>query len=98
MLRRLSGEDSSSWHDLAPASGLGRWGHARVAPALGAGSTGSLGAMFDHVTIRAADRGATERFYDTVLEPLGISKSHSDADGAMWEDLGMYAVDGTHPA
>src|SRR5689334_15538935 len=54
--------------------------------------------MFDHVTIRAADRGATERFYDTVLEPLGIAKSHTDADGAMWEDLGMYAVDGTHPA
>ena len=54
--------------------------------------------MFDHVTIRASDRGATERFYDTVLEPLGIAKSHTDADGAMWEDLGMYAVDGTHPA
>src|SRR6185437_13222436 len=54
--------------------------------------------MFDHVTIRAADRGATERFYDTVLEPLGIAKSHTDADGAMWGDLGMYAVDGTHPA
>ena len=54
--------------------------------------------MFDHVTIRAADRGATERFYDTVLEPLGIAKSHADADGAMWEDFGMYAVDGSHPA
>jgi len=54
--------------------------------------------MFDHVTIRASDRGATERFYDTVLAPLRISKSHADADGAMWEDLGMYAVDGTHPA
>ena len=54
--------------------------------------------MFDHVTIRASDRGATERFYDTVLAPLGISKSHADADGAMWDDLGMYAVDGTHPA
>src|SRR5690348_7953072 len=54
--------------------------------------------MFDHVTIRASDRGATERFYDTVLEPLGISKSHADADGAMWQGLGMYAVDGTHPA
>src|SRR5689334_687271 len=49
--------------------------------------------MFDHVTMRASDR-----FYDTVLEPLGIAKSHTDADGAMWEDLGMYAVDGTHPA
>jgi catechol 2,3-dioxygenase-like lactoylglutathione lyase family enzyme len=54
--------------------------------------------VFDHVTIRASDRGATERFYDTVLAPLGVSKSHSDADGAMWEDLGMYAVDSAHPA
>jgi catechol 2,3-dioxygenase-like lactoylglutathione lyase family enzyme len=54
--------------------------------------------MFDHVTIRASDLGASERFYDTVLETLGIAKSHSDADGAMWQDLGMYAADGTHPA
>jgi catechol 2,3-dioxygenase-like lactoylglutathione lyase family enzyme len=54
--------------------------------------------MFDHVTIRASDRGATERFYDAVLKPLGIGKSHSDSDGAIWEDFGFYAVDGTHPA
>ncbi|MFL6159312.1 MAG: VOC family protein, partial [Marmoricola sp.] len=27
--------------------------------------------MFDHVTIRVSDRTASERFYDTVLAPLG---------------------------
>jgi catechol 2,3-dioxygenase-like lactoylglutathione lyase family enzyme len=31
----------------------------------------------DHVTIRASDRGASERFYDTVLRAIGIEKGHS---------------------
>jgi catechol 2,3-dioxygenase-like lactoylglutathione lyase family enzyme len=54
--------------------------------------------MFDHVTIRASDRGASERFYETVLETLGIAKSHSDAYVAAWDDFGVSPVDGTHPA
>jgi len=27
--------------------------------------------VFDHVTVRVADRGASRRFYETVLAPLG---------------------------
>jgi catechol 2,3-dioxygenase-like lactoylglutathione lyase family enzyme len=54
--------------------------------------------MFDHVTIRASDRGASERFYETVLETLGVAKSHSDADVAAWDEFGVSPVDGTHPA
>ena len=42
--------------------------------------------MFDHVTIRVSDRGASERFYDTVLSAIGIelgndfSVAAADAD------------------
>ena len=32
--------------------------------------------MFDHVTIRVGDRTASERFYDTVLRPLGIERTY----------------------
>ena len=32
--------------------------------------------MFDHVTIRVADRAASERFYDTVLTPLGLDATY----------------------
>jgi catechol 2,3-dioxygenase-like lactoylglutathione lyase family enzyme len=31
--------------------------------------------MFDHVTIRVTDRTTSERFYDTVLIPLGIDRT-----------------------
>ena len=40
--------------------------------------------MFDHVTIRASDRAASERFYDFVLATLGLEKSHSDEHYAEW--------------
>jgi len=31
--------------------------------------------MFDHVTIRVSDGAASERFYDTVLDSLGLEKT-----------------------
>ena len=34
-------------------------------------------AVFDHVTIRVADREASERFYATVLPTLGIEPTYS---------------------
>ena len=45
--------------------------------------------MFDHVTIRASDRAASELFYQTVLRPLGIEKSHSDEHYAEWDDFSL---------
>ncbi len=45
--------------------------------------------MFDHVTIRVADRAASERFYSTVLETLGIALSHSGDDFAEWQDFSI---------
>jgi catechol 2,3-dioxygenase-like lactoylglutathione lyase family enzyme len=47
--------------------------------------------MFDHVTIRVADRGASERFYETVLSTLGIERTHSDDDLAEWDVFSLAA-------
>jgi catechol 2,3-dioxygenase-like lactoylglutathione lyase family enzyme len=35
--------------------------------------------MFDHVSIRVADYSASERFYRTTLEQLGIEPTHAGA-------------------
>jgi catechol 2,3-dioxygenase-like lactoylglutathione lyase family enzyme len=45
--------------------------------------------VFDHVTIRASDREASERFYDTVLPAVGLEKAYSDERGAEWGDFSL---------
>ena len=45
--------------------------------------------MFDHVTIRCADRRVSERFYDTVLAAIGVGK---DASGELWAEWGDFSV------
>ncbi|HUY70994.1 MAG TPA: VOC family protein [Gaiellaceae bacterium] len=45
--------------------------------------------MFDHVTIRVADREASRRFYDAVLEPLGHARTHSGARHDEWGEFGF---------
>jgi catechol 2,3-dioxygenase-like lactoylglutathione lyase family enzyme len=53
--------------------------------------------VFDHVTIRVADRAASEAFYNTVLAPLGIETTYSDARFAEWDDFSLTATDAAHP-
>src|SRR5215208_6319781 len=60
--------------------------------------------MFDHVTIRVSDRGASERFYETVLGSIGIEKTGSAGDFgdgclefAEWDDFSLAAADVEHP-
>ena len=45
--------------------------------------------MFDHVTIRASDRGASERFYETVLKTLGVEKTYSGEHFAEWGNFSL---------
>jgi catechol 2,3-dioxygenase-like lactoylglutathione lyase family enzyme len=54
--------------------------------------------VFDHVTIRVADRAASERFYDTLLAELGIARTADDALVAEWDDFSISAADDEHPA
>ncbi len=53
--------------------------------------------VFDHVTIRAGDRVASERFYRTVLGELEIEPSQVDEIGVMWNDFWLLAADSGHP-
>ena len=53
--------------------------------------------MFDHVTIRASNREASERFYETVLRTLGTEKTHGDAHYAEWNDFSLSAASGEKP-
>jgi predicted lactoylglutathione lyase len=45
--------------------------------------------VFDHVDIRASDRGDSERFYGLVLATLGIEQTHSDDEFVEWGDFGL---------
>jgi catechol 2,3-dioxygenase-like lactoylglutathione lyase family enzyme len=53
--------------------------------------------VFDHVTIRVADRPAAARFYDTVLPVLGIAKTHTGEHFDEWGDFSVAAADPEHP-
>ena len=53
--------------------------------------------MFDHVTIRASSREASERFYETVLATVGIAKTYSDQHLAEWNDFSLAEVGAEHP-
>jgi catechol 2,3-dioxygenase-like lactoylglutathione lyase family enzyme len=53
--------------------------------------------VFDHVTIRVADRDASERFYAAVLSPLRIERSHSGPEFVEWDVFSLAAADAEHP-
>ena len=42
--------------------------------------------MFDHVDIRVSDREASEAFYATVLQTLGVALVRSDQELAEWDN------------
>src|SRR3954447_15318331 len=52
--------------------------------------------MFDHVTIRVADRAASERFYDTAFAPLGIDRNYETPTVTQWGDFLVTAHDEAH--
>jgi catechol 2,3-dioxygenase-like lactoylglutathione lyase family enzyme len=45
--------------------------------------------VFDHVTIRVSDRAASERFYRTVLDAIGIRPTNEGAEYTEWDDFGL---------
>jgi catechol 2,3-dioxygenase-like lactoylglutathione lyase family enzyme len=53
--------------------------------------------MFDHVMIRAADRDASERFFATVLAPLGIDKTYRTSRFSQFYDFLLTGADAEHP-
>ena len=53
--------------------------------------------MFDHVTIRVSDRAASEAFYDTVLQTLGVGTTYSDNRFVEWDDFSLAGADDANP-
>jgi catechol 2,3-dioxygenase-like lactoylglutathione lyase family enzyme len=53
--------------------------------------------VFDHVTIRATDRAASERFYTTVLAVLGIDETHSGSQFTEWDDFSLTGATAWNP-
>jgi catechol 2,3-dioxygenase-like lactoylglutathione lyase family enzyme len=53
--------------------------------------------VFDHVTIRVADRAASEAFYATLLTQLGIDITYSAGAFAEWRDFSLAQADDDHP-
>lgn len=49
--------------------------------------------MFDHVTIRATDRAASEQFYSTVLTALAIEESYRTNTFSEWQDFLLAPTD-----
>jgi catechol 2,3-dioxygenase-like lactoylglutathione lyase family enzyme len=49
------------------------------------------------VTIRVTDRAASERFYDTVLAPLGIDRSYRTGTFSEWRDFSLAGADDANP-
>ena len=53
--------------------------------------------MFDHVGIRASDRGASRAFYETVLAPLERELTNSSEHFDEWNDFGIAQANGERP-
>jgi catechol 2,3-dioxygenase-like lactoylglutathione lyase family enzyme len=52
--------------------------------------------LFDHVTIRVSDQEASERFYDTVLEVLGLERDRH-GKWSEWGDFSLSDPTPNHP-
>jgi catechol 2,3-dioxygenase-like lactoylglutathione lyase family enzyme len=53
--------------------------------------------VFDHVTIRVTDRDASEQFYDTVLEALGVDETYRTTRFSEYRDFQLAAAKDGHP-
>ena len=53
--------------------------------------------MLDHVIIRASDRAASEQFYETVLQTLGIEQTNNGEQGPEWNDFGLAQASAERP-
>lgn len=51
--------------------------------------------MFEHVAIRVSDRAASDRFFTTVLDAVGLARVE-DSTGVGWGDFAIVAADAGH--
>jgi catechol 2,3-dioxygenase-like lactoylglutathione lyase family enzyme len=53
--------------------------------------------LFDHVTIRVSDRGASEGFYATLLRAIDSQPTHVGEDFAEWSDFSLTQATDARP-
>jgi catechol 2,3-dioxygenase-like lactoylglutathione lyase family enzyme len=54
--------------------------------------------VFDHITVRASDRAASEAFYDTVLRTIGVAQTGRDSTYTVWGgDFSLAHADDENP-
>jgi catechol 2,3-dioxygenase-like lactoylglutathione lyase family enzyme len=53
--------------------------------------------VFDHVGIYVSDRAASERFYRTVLEAIGIAPTHDGDEFIEWNDFALGQASADRP-
>jgi catechol 2,3-dioxygenase-like lactoylglutathione lyase family enzyme len=53
--------------------------------------------LFDHVEIRVSDRQASELFYSTVLQTLGVEQTDSEDWMAGWDDFSLWTASDDKP-
>jgi catechol 2,3-dioxygenase-like lactoylglutathione lyase family enzyme len=53
--------------------------------------------VFDHITVRVADRDASEAFYDSVLRALAIDQSYRTNTFSSWQEFIITGADPEHP-
>src|SRR5262249_26858998 len=76
-----------AWRHPTPRTN--RWLFGERASSDGRARRNYPGPMFDHVTIRASSRAASERFYEVVLRAIGNERTHSDEHYAEWDDFSL---------
>jgi catechol 2,3-dioxygenase-like lactoylglutathione lyase family enzyme len=54
-------------------------------------------AVFDHVTLRISDRAASERFYDLVLETLGVQRDGTGDEFTEWAEFSVAQATDAQP-
>jgi catechol 2,3-dioxygenase-like lactoylglutathione lyase family enzyme len=52
--------------------------------------------VFDHVTIRASDRAASDRFYRAVLGALALEPTYAGEPLIEWDDFSIIAAEPPH--
>src|SRR5262249_47465105 len=72
-----------------PGRGRGPTGRDRPRPRARA----AAGRGFDHVTIRARDRAASERFFPTVLRAIASAPTYEGEPLIEWDDFSIVAAD-----
>src|SRR4029077_13393255 len=59
--------------------------------------SGSLGVMFDHITLRVGDLAAAGKAFKAVLDQLEVDQTFDTPSFSVWGDFALTQTDEEHP-